>query len=128
MAYRKESSKPDASKQWRHFVLENTALFQSIGFPLFLQDRRERFDQWLMHGYHPEDHSTFSSRDLDQGARLALLKLIELYLDAGFRDPGIMILSNDELARMSPRPPFANHMAPPSQEQPHMKRKKGPNA
>lgn len=67
-----------------------------MGFPAWLVEEKQRFDHWLMHGVHPDDHSRFSSDDLSDGARMQLLALLEAYFRAGFVDPGLGILRDGE--------------------------------
>lgn len=49
-----------------------------------------------MHGVHPEDAAMFDADDIPPRARPLLLQLLRAHLDAGFRDPGIAILRDEE--------------------------------
>lgn len=116
MAYRRKSDVSNSSKNWRSFVLSKADLFRAVGVPLYLQDDEDRFDHWLMHGHHPDDHSNFSSRSLDQEARAALVKLVDAYFEAGFEDPGIVVLTDSELMTLSKPPPIVGYLQSSSPE------------
>jgi hypothetical protein len=43
-------------------------------------------------------------------ARAALIKLVDAYFEAGFENPGIVVLSDSELAALSNPPAIANYL------------------
>jgi hypothetical protein len=81
-------------------VLANRALFESSRLPVFLLEKKENFDHWLMHGAHPDDAAGFSADDLDAASRSTLLKVVEAYIEAGFKDPGIGFVRHEEHLRL----------------------------
>ncbi|MCA9536161.1 MAG: hypothetical protein KC593_20890 [Myxococcales bacterium] len=91
----------DVLRRWRKFVLENAELLQEVGFPLYLQEKKERFDHWLMHGCHPDDYTGFSLAGIDPAGRRCLSELVKMYFHAGFKDPGIVVLTEDELSALT---------------------------
>lgn len=64
--------------------------------PELILKEKDNFDHWLMHGHHPLDPSGFVVEQVDKPAREILVRVIRAYADAGFSDPGISILSEDE--------------------------------
>lgn len=96
MSYKRTSVNVAETTKWKRFLVEHGQLVSSIGFPLYLTEDKRRFDHWLMHGTHPQEPSQFCSDDLTPSARVALMRVLEAYFAAGFKDPGIGILRNDE--------------------------------
>ena len=96
MSYKRTSADAAEAGKWKRFVAEHTQIMSSVGLPLYLTEAKGRFDHWLMHGTHPQDPSLFCSDDLTPSARTSLLRLVEAYLAAGFKDPGVGILRNEE--------------------------------
>jgi hypothetical protein len=88
-------------KRWESFITEHAESLRELGMPEDLFREKRAFDHWLMHGYHPLDPVGFSVEQLDPSKKEVLVGLIGAYMDAGFSDPGIAILSRDERTRLS---------------------------
>lgn len=85
-----------AARKWRRFVDENATLLSKLSLPLFLTEQNERFEYWLMNGTHPDDITVFKADNIPAESRPLLLQLVQAYLEAGFPDPGIVVLRDDE--------------------------------
>ncbi len=100
MSDKRTAADAASAAAWKRFVAEQRQLLSTVGFPLYLLEAKSRFDHWLMHGVHPQDASQFCSDELTAATRVALAQVVEAYLAAGFRDPGISIFRNGELGQV----------------------------
>jgi hypothetical protein len=101
MSFRRSKDTAAEKQRWRAFVIEYRGALMAIGMPEQLFREKSSFDHWLMHGQHPLDPSGFAVEQIDHAKRDVLINLISAYMDAGFGSPGISILSNAELQRIS---------------------------
>jgi hypothetical protein len=87
--------------RWASFVEEHlNEELAKLGMPAHVFREKSLFDHWLMHGRPLADPSGFAAEQIRGASRLYLLSLIRAYLNAGFGDPGITILSKFERRRL----------------------------
>lgn len=105
MGFRRNKASISESRAYQDFFLANEKLIESSGVPISLCERRELFDDLLMHGYidHHDDPTHFSVEQLSTAQLDSLVEVVVAYLRAGFPDPGIAGimggLSRDEIFR-----------------------------
>jgi hypothetical protein len=100
MSFRRPSEAAREKQRWKTFVSDNADKLREVGMSEDLFREKKDFDHWLMHGYHPLDRSGFTVEQLKPEGREILVRLVAAYMDAGFSDPGIGILSSDERTRL----------------------------
>lgn len=101
MAFRRSKDSAVEKQRWRTFVRAQTRALNDSGIPERVYREKSDFDHWLMHGCHPADPARFTVEQMSAEARTALVHLVAAYLDEGFKDPGIAILSAEEMRRAS---------------------------
>jgi hypothetical protein len=96
MSFRRSKDAATEKRRWKTFVGQQQDNLRAIGMPEQIYREKAQFDHWVMHGHHPLDPSGFAIEHVDATSRKILLNLLRAYLDAGFNDPGIAILSDHE--------------------------------
>lgn len=96
MAFRRSSEDARDKQRWKSFVNDHFVALCDIGIPEHVFRDKSNFDHWLMHGYHPADPVGFTPKFLDPERRRRLVRLLRSYLEAGFKDPGISFVTEEE--------------------------------
>jgi len=100
MSFKRSGDTAKERQLWKVFVRAHFNELCEIGMPEHIFSNKSHFDHWLMHGRHPLDPSGFAVEDLDQTQRNRLVHLLGAYVDAGFGDPGVAIITEDERRRI----------------------------
>ncbi|MEM9863749.1 MAG: hypothetical protein AAF938_19275 [Myxococcota bacterium] len=101
MTFRRERRTTELHRRWRAFRQEHRELFEALLLPHSIADHIQQFDYFLMHGCHP-DAAYIDESDFNGTQRDALRNLVREYLSAGFDDPGIAVLSAQEIDALRP--------------------------
>jgi len=107
MGFRKSRDTHRHERKWEAFREANRSLLHESGLPRSYVEQQEMFDDFLMHGGidHHEDPIGFTVDKMTDAQRRSLRDLIHRYFEAGYSDPGIMVLGceeKQELERMYP--------------------------
>lgn len=88
MRYRRSSESTEAARTWRRFLDATSALVGEAGLPSAVTESRERWDDFLMHGYldHHEDPTNFTVKELNERQYDALVRLVAVYLAAFYAE------------------------------------------
>jgi hypothetical protein len=97
MGFRRSKNTATERQRWQAFLRKYGDSLSATGMPEHLYREKSGLDHWLMHGQHPMDPSRFAIEQMNTEARKALVRVIAAYFDAGFADPGITVLSADEM-------------------------------
>jgi hypothetical protein len=97
MGFRRSKDTAAEKQRWQAFVRRCGADLNATGMPESIYREKSQIDHWLMHGQHPLDPSGFAIERMSKAERSALVRVVAAYLDAGFADPGIAVLSADEM-------------------------------
>ena len=100
MSFRRAKDAATQGQLWKCFIREHHQELCELGMPEQRFREKAEFDHWLMHGYHPLDPSRFSVEQIEQRKRELLIHLLSDYIDVGFADPGMSILTNEERRRI----------------------------
>jgi hypothetical protein len=95
MSFRRSKSEAKTTHDWREFATSNANFFDEAGLPWILQNDRDSFESFLMHGFLAmpgglHDGIRFSTDALNVAQWRALDKLVALYV-AEFDDPGVSL-------------------------------------
>ncbi len=81
MTYRRSKQRADTGREWRTFLELHYALVAAAALPEAILETRERWDDFLMHGYldHHEDPSRFTVDMLSSAQLQAVRALAVVY-------------------------------------------------
>jgi hypothetical protein len=107
MTFHRNKQDAQERKRWRAFCVTNQDLIESIGLPLSVVETHERFEDLLMHGYldHHADPTKFSISELNAVQVEKFKAFIDRYFAAGYFDPGLMAVSNEERKALAKKYP-----------------------
>jgi len=107
VSFRRSKNEGVNRRRWRDFCVENQELIANIDLPSPVVETQERFEDALMHGYldHHEDNTNFSVDKLDSAKLEKLRELVDRYFEAGYLDPGLMVLGHEERLRLAKKYP-----------------------
>jgi hypothetical protein len=97
MAYRRSRERRDEACRWTEFVQANERLLVETGVPASIYRFHEMWTDLLMHGHidHHEDATHFHVSELSAEQRRSLKAAVDLYLEAGFGNPGLVLYPYD---------------------------------
>ena len=107
MGYRKSKNGLVGERRWSTFCIDNRDLIAIVDLPSQVVETQERFEDFLMHGCldHHNDPTKFSVNKLDSAKLEKLRELVDRYFEAGYFDPGLMVLGHEERLRLAKKYP-----------------------
>ena len=107
MSYRRGKNEVVGQRRWSTFCVDNRDLIAIVDLPSQVVETQERFEDFLMHGYldHHNDPTKFSVNKLDSAKLEKLKELVDRYFEAGYLDPGLMVLGHKERLRLAKKYP-----------------------
>ena len=98
MAYRRKPADAEIAARWSEWRRTSLGLAEPISLPISIFDALDRFQQFLMHGHDSATGSHLRPWPaLTEHERAGVLRLVRSFLEAGFADPGIAIVSPERL-------------------------------
>jgi hypothetical protein len=97
VSFRRSKDAASEKQRWRSFLRAHTRELNATGLPESILADKGAFDHWLMHGHHPADSTGFTIEQMHPGGRSALVRVLTAYFQEGFQDPGVSVLSPEEM-------------------------------
>jgi hypothetical protein len=101
VSFRRSKEAAPEKQRWRSFLGEHKRELNATGLPESILADKAAFDHWLMHGHHPADGAGFTIEQMHADGRQALVHVLAAYFQEGFRDPGVSVLSSEEMRRVA---------------------------
>jgi hypothetical protein len=84
MAYRRKKDAALESSAWGSFISDAQAVIADAKIPLFFIESPKNWGFFLREGWHPDEPSGFVASRVDAKQRIAIIRLVESYFEAGF--------------------------------------------
>ena len=109
MGYRKPKTQSEDASRWKAFVREQKESVVACGLPMSYLQNQNLFEDFLMHGCidHHDDSIGVTLREMTEGEKGYLFKLVRAYFKAGFKNPGLVVFSSKEERRLRAECPEA---------------------
>lgn len=105
MSFRRSKEQARDKRAWEAFREAQLQLIEGCGLPLAAVSSQRVFDYLLMHGALPEGTAEFDVDRLGATEFQTFRELVYRYFDAGYPDPGLVVLPADDRSELSRKYP-----------------------